>query len=64
MTQFPALSGKNIVDVLKRLGFEAKRQKGSHIFLQHPDGRATVVPCIQVKKLAPVFFPKYCVIPT
>ncbi|MBU4455917.1 MAG: type II toxin-antitoxin system HicA family toxin, partial [Nanoarchaeota archaeon] len=26
------------------LGFENKRQEGSHIFLQHSDGRTTVVP--------------------
>ncbi len=25
-------------------GFQVFRQKGSHIYLKHPDGRATVVP--------------------
>ena len=30
--------------MLEKLGFEPIRQKGSHIFYQHPDGRATVVP--------------------
>ena len=33
-----------IVRALKSLGFEAIRQKGSHIFFRHPDGRTTVVP--------------------
>jgi predicted RNA binding protein YcfA (HicA-like mRNA interferase family) len=29
---------------LARLGFEAVRQKGSHVFFRHPDGRTTAVP--------------------
>jgi len=27
-----------------QLGFELKRQKGSHKFFQHKDGRTTVIP--------------------
>jgi predicted RNA binding protein YcfA (HicA-like mRNA interferase family) len=30
--------------VLLKLGFEVTRQKGSHVFYRHPDGRATTVP--------------------
>jgi predicted RNA binding protein YcfA (HicA-like mRNA interferase family) len=30
--------------VLLRLGFEVVRQKGSHAFYRHPDGRTTTVP--------------------
>jgi predicted RNA binding protein YcfA (HicA-like mRNA interferase family) len=30
--------------VLIQLGFEAVRQKGSHVFYRHPDGRTTTVP--------------------
>ena len=33
-----------MVEALKKSGFAAVRQKGSHVFLRHPDGRATVVP--------------------
>ena len=29
---------------LQKAGFEVVRQRGSHVFLIHPDGRATVVP--------------------
>ncbi len=29
---------------LLHLGFDAVRQKGSHIFYRHPDGRTTTVP--------------------
>jgi Predicted periplasmic or secreted lipoprotein len=39
-----ALTGKQIVEILKKAGFEEVRQKGSHVFLKHPDGRRTVVP--------------------
>jgi len=30
--------------VLLRMGFQAVRQKGSHVFFRHPDGRRTTVP--------------------
>ena len=33
-----------IAKVLKKLGFECKRQEGSHIFFEHKDGRTTVIP--------------------
>ena len=44
MSKFPALTGKEIVSVLKKSGFHVERQRGSHVFLKHADGRATVVP--------------------
>ena len=33
-----------VIRILKKLGFKPIRQKGSHIYFKHPDGRATVVP--------------------
>ncbi|MFH0954741.1 MAG: type II toxin-antitoxin system HicA family toxin [Candidatus Micrarchaeota archaeon] len=30
--------------VLEKLGFEEKRQTGSHRVFEHPDGRITIVP--------------------
>jgi predicted RNA binding protein YcfA (HicA-like mRNA interferase family) len=30
--------------MLKRLGFARVRQRGSHVFYRHPDGRTTTVP--------------------
>ena len=30
--------------LLLYLGFEQTRQKGSHVFYRHPDGRTTTVP--------------------
>ena len=44
MSKLPALTGKAIVSLLKKEGFVADRRKGSHVFLKHSDGRATVVP--------------------
>jgi predicted RNA binding protein YcfA (HicA-like mRNA interferase family) len=44
MTRLPRLKGKEIIRVLERAGFQLARTKGSHAFLKHPDGRATVVP--------------------
>ncbi len=44
MTRLPSLNGEQIVKALGKAGFQVLRQKGSHIYLKHPDGRATVVP--------------------
>lgn len=44
MTRLPRITGKKLIAALKRLGFNVIRTKGSHYYLQHPDGRATVVP--------------------
>jgi predicted RNA binding protein YcfA (HicA-like mRNA interferase family) len=44
MTRLPRLKGREIIRALERAGFRAVRTKGSHTFLKHPDGRATVVP--------------------
>ncbi|WP_084600649.1 type II toxin-antitoxin system HicA family toxin [Methanolacinia paynteri] len=33
-----------VCKTLEKLGFIQVRQKGSHIFYRHPDGRTTVVP--------------------
>lgn len=38
------LSSKELCKFLEKEGFIAIRQKGSHRFYKHQDGRATVVP--------------------
>ena len=43
MSQLPTLNAKELVRILKQIGFRAVRQRGSHLFLQHPDGRTTLV---------------------
>jgi predicted RNA binding protein YcfA (HicA-like mRNA interferase family) len=44
MTRLPRLTGKEILVALRNAGFNVIRIKGSHHFLQHPDGRVTVIP--------------------
>jgi predicted RNA binding protein YcfA (HicA-like mRNA interferase family) len=44
MTTFPAVRGKELLGALQRLGFSLVRVKGSHHFVRHADGRATVIP--------------------
>ena len=42
--KLPLLSAKEIIKILTELGFQEIRQKGSHKYFRHPDGRTTVVP--------------------
>lgn len=44
MTRLPRIRGKDLVRALRRAGFEIARTRGSHVYLKHSDGRATVVP--------------------
>lgn len=44
MAKLPLMTAKDLAKILKKLGFEFKRQQGSHMFFDHPDGRTTVVP--------------------
>jgi predicted RNA binding protein YcfA (HicA-like mRNA interferase family) len=53
MTRLPRLRGKHVVAALGRGGFVVVRVKGSHHYLRHPDGRATVVPVHAGETLGP-----------
>ncbi|MBI4155252.1 type II toxin-antitoxin system HicA family toxin [Candidatus Woesearchaeota archaeon] len=44
MPKLPLMTAKEVAKVLKKLGFEMKRQEGSHMFFEHADGRTTVIP--------------------
>jgi len=44
MSKLPLITSKELIVTLLKLGFELKRQKGSHKFFQHVDGRTTVIP--------------------
>lgn len=44
MKRLTSLDFKKMQKVLFWLGFEAVRQKGSHVFYRHPDGRTTSLP--------------------
>lgn len=44
MSKLPVISAKQPEKLLLHLGFEFVRQKGSHRFYKHPDGRYTTIP--------------------
>ncbi|OGR91844.1 MAG: hypothetical protein A2992_09140 [Elusimicrobia bacterium RIFCSPLOWO2_01_FULL_59_12] len=44
MSKLPVVSAAQMAKILRHLGFLLVRQKGSHAYFRHPDGRATVVP--------------------
>ncbi len=44
MSKIPLTDAKTLEKLLLTLGFEIKRQKGSHRFYRHPDGRYTTIP--------------------
>lgn len=44
MSKLPIVSAKEFERLLLKLGFLVKRQKGSHVFYKHPDGRYTTLP--------------------
>ena len=44
MSKLPLLKPKELIRILEKLGFQLIRQKGSHIFFRHVDGRTTTVP--------------------
>jgi predicted RNA binding protein YcfA (HicA-like mRNA interferase family) len=42
--KYPKYTGKDLIRVLSKFGFEVSRIKGSHHFPKHADGRVTTVP--------------------
>ncbi len=44
MSKLPMVSFKTMDKILRHLGFAAVRQKGSHVFYRHADGRTTTLP--------------------
>ena len=44
MSKLPMANFKTMDKMLRSLGFEAVRQKGSHVFYRHADGRTTTLP--------------------
>jgi predicted RNA binding protein YcfA (HicA-like mRNA interferase family) len=42
--KLPLLSGRQVLATLQRLGFAEIHRKGSHVKMEHPDGRRIVFP--------------------
>ena len=40
----PLLSGRQVLAALQRLGFAELHRRGSHVKMEHPDGRKIVFP--------------------
>ena len=49
--KLPLLSASDLTKFLTKIGFQLIRQKGSHMFYGHQDGRTTVVPNHPGKKI-------------
>jgi predicted RNA binding protein YcfA (HicA-like mRNA interferase family) len=56
MTKLPSVTGKELVAILGKAGFQILRIKGSHHFLRHSDGRSTVVPVHSGESIGPGLF--------
>jgi len=39
MSRLPTVKPRQVVRALKRAGFEEHHQRGSHLYLRHPDSR-------------------------
>jgi predicted RNA binding protein YcfA (HicA-like mRNA interferase family) len=52
MSRLPIVKARTMEKLLLKLGFMAVRQRGSHIFYRHPDGRTTTVPNHRGRDLA------------
>ena len=53
MTRLPRPTGKEVTTALHKADFEVVRVKGSHHFMRHRDGRATVVPVHSGETMGP-----------
>lgn len=54
MPRPPVLKPREVVAILRTLGFEEVRQRGSHKQFRHPDGRFTTVPFHEGRDISPI----------
>ncbi|OGU40837.1 MAG: hypothetical protein A2X61_15795 [Ignavibacteria bacterium GWB2_35_12] len=54
MSRYPVLKPHELIKVLKFLGFEEIRQKGSHKQFRNSDGRTTTVPIHKGRDISPI----------
>ncbi len=52
MPPIPVINYRIMKNILLKLGFQKTRQKGSHVFFRHSDGRTTTVPNHKGRDLA------------
>jgi predicted RNA binding protein YcfA (HicA-like mRNA interferase family) len=44
MSKLPVLTGKTVINALEKIGFNPVRQKGSHVQMEHENGRLVTIP--------------------
>ena len=54
MSKYPVLKPNQVISILEKLGFIEVRQKGSHKWFRHADGRFTTVPFHKGRDLSPI----------
>jgi predicted RNA binding protein YcfA (HicA-like mRNA interferase family) len=54
MGSIPVFKPEEIERILKKLGFELVRQRGSHKQFRHPDGRFTTLPFHKGRDISPI----------
>lgn len=52
MSKLTVINARSLEKLLLTLGFKAVRQKGSHVFYRHKDGRYTTLPHHKGKDLS------------
>ncbi|MCR4316645.1 MAG: type II toxin-antitoxin system HicA family toxin [Planctomycetes bacterium] len=58
MGSIPVLKPREVVRILKKLGFSEVRRRGSHRQYRHSDGRGTTVPFHKGKDISPTLLRK------
>lgn len=53
MSQFPSVTGAELIKALSKIGFSVVRIKGSHHRMEHSDGRKTTIPVHGKETLGP-----------
>ena len=43
MDKIKPLPAKKVIKALEKIGLQQIRQKGSHLFMRHPDGSTTII---------------------
>lgn len=58
MSRLIPISPKDLEKKITKLGFQSMRQKGSHVFYKHPDGRTTTIPFHGNQDVGPILLSK------
>jgi len=58
MSRLLPVSPHELEKIVLQLGFKRMRQRGSHVFYLHPDGRYTTIPFHGNREIGPVLLSK------